>query len=183
MRIISGTKRGVRLTTIKNRLIRPTADSTKEVIFNVLNSYIENSFVLDVFAGSGSLGIEALSRGAARAIFIENSQYAQKILFNNLQLTGFIENSDIFRISAEKAFKKLSNSKLKFDLIFADPPYYSPLAQDTISAINQFEILGNGGWLIIEHSGKNELQNNHENLELKVRKKQGESVVSFYQYV
>ena len=97
MRIISGTKRGLKLTPIKRCSIRPTADSIKEIIFNVISDYITNSEILDIYAGSGSLGIEALSRGAVRAIFIENSQSVQKILVNNLKLTGFLNHSEIIR--------------------------------------------------------------------------------------
>ena len=78
MRIIAGTKRGIRLTSFKNRSVRPTTDRTKEVIFNVLRNHIEGSLVLDVFSGTGSLGIEALSRGAAKAVFIDNDRNSQK---------------------------------------------------------------------------------------------------------
>ncbi|MFQ5770922.1 MAG: 16S rRNA (guanine(966)-N(2))-methyltransferase RsmD [bacterium] len=183
MRIIAGTKKGLKLTVVKNRIIRPTADSTKELIFNVISDFIKNCVVLDIYAGSGSLGIEALSRGAVRAIFIENNPYALKILLNNLQKSGFVNSSEIFKISAQTALKKCSENNLKFDLIFADPPYKKSLAQDTITAVDRFNLLAKGGWLIVEHEDKTKFLNSTAHLTLVIQKRQGDSGVSFYQYV
>ncbi|MFQ5823518.1 MAG: 16S rRNA (guanine(966)-N(2))-methyltransferase RsmD [bacterium] len=182
MRIISGTKRGVRLITFKNLRIRPTTDRTKELIFNVINNFIKDSFVLDIYAGTGSLGIEALSRGAAKAIFIENHQKVLRILKNNIEKTEFTDRAVVLKESAENAIKKLAALALKFDVIFADPPYIKNLALETIKAVNNFNILQKRGILIVESSIKDELRDSTDRLTLKTRKRLGDTTVSFYQY-
>jgi 16S rRNA (guanine(966)-N(2))-methyltransferase RsmD len=183
MRVISGTKKGVRLSTIKHSFIRPTTDRTKELIFNVIDGLVKDSFILDIYAGSGSLGIEALSRGAAKAVFIENDKHALKVLRNNIEKTGFVDRANILSDSAEKGMKKLAGLAFKFDLIFADPPYSKSLAFETIEGIVKFNLLQKGGLFIIEHSSRDELQYSTDKIILKSRKRSGDSAVSFFQYV
>jgi len=183
MRIIAGTKRGIHLTSFKNRGIRPTTDRTKEVIFNVLRNHIEGSLVLDIFSGTGSLGIEALSRGAAKAVFIDNDKNAQKILQDNLSKSGFFEFSEIITLPAKHGLKKLSNANQKFDLIFADPPYKGSLAKETIQLIEYYDLIASEGWLTIEHSDKTNLVNISENYTLQSLRRQGDTQLSFYQNV
>ncbi len=183
MRVVAGIKKGFKLAAITKGTVRPTSDRTKQVIFNVLKDAVPNSIVLDVFAGSGSLGIEALSRGAAKAIFIESEMAAIKLLIDNLKKTGFGEQAEIFRTTAEKAAKKLSELNIQFDLILADPPYGGTVAQDAIRLIHNKKLLKNSGWLAIEHSSRTELIQTAENLILKKQKRHGDSAVSFYQYV
>lgn len=182
MRIISGTRKGVRLVSFKNRSIRPTTDRTKEVIFNVLRDQVKNSFVLDVYAGTGSLGIEALSRGAVKAIFVENNYQAQTVLSKNLTIADFIETSEIVRLPAQKAFKKFFERKLNFDLIFADPPYDETMTTETVALVQKYELLARQGWFCLEHHFKLAPPSETENLVLKLQKRQGDSVVSFYQH-
>ena len=130
MRIIAGTKRGVHLASFKSRNVRPTTDRTKEVIFNVLRNHVEGSHVLDIFSGTGSLGIEALSRGAAKAVFIDNDKNSNKILRENLNKSDFLNSSKVLTLPAKHSLKKLSTMGQKFDLIFADPPYKGNLAKE-----------------------------------------------------
>lgn len=182
MRIISGTRKGMRLAAFKTRLIRPTTDRTKEVIFNVLKDHVTGSFVLDVYAGTGSLGIEALSRGAARAVFVENNTQAQKILLKNLTIADFLDTAEIVKLPAKKAFRKFSESNLKFDLIFADPPYDETVTLETVELVQKHELLADRGWFCLEHHFKITDFKNTEKLILKLQKRQGDSVVSFYQH-
>ena len=183
MRIIAGTKKGIRLTSFKNRSVRPTTDRTKEVIFNVLRNHIEGSLVLDIFSGTGSLGIEALSRGAAKAVFIDNDRNAQKILQDNLGKSDFCEFSELINLSAKHGLKKLSNANQKFDLIFADPPYKGDLAKEAIQLIEYYDLLGSDGWLTIEHSDKTNLVKVSEKYTLQSLRRQGDTQLSFYQNV
>ena len=183
MRIIAGTKRGIHLTSFKNRSVRPTTDRTKEVIFNVLRNYVEGSLVLDIFSGTGSLGIEALSRGSAKAVFIDNDRQAQKILQDNLSKSDFLEFSEILTLPAKHGLKKISNANQKFNLIFADPPYKGSLAKKTIQLIEYYGLLASDGWLTIEHSDKTNLAKVSEKYTLQSLRGQGDTQLSFYQNV
>lgn len=183
MRVISGVKKGFKLAAGNTGKIRPTTDRTRKVIFDVIGERIHKSIVLDVFAGSGSLGIEALSRGAAKVTFIEKSRYAISVLQRNLQKTGFQSEAVIFSSPADQALKTLARSTFKFDLIFADPPYHQSLAQSTISAVEEYDLLVNQGWLVLEHSKRNESELSAARMNLAKRTKQGETMVSFYRNV
>lgn len=182
MRIISGKKGGIQLGTFKNRKIRPTTDRSRELIFNVLREQIRDSNVLDLYAGTGSLGIEALSRGAARAVFIDNNKEALQTLRNNLLKTDFEEVSEVMCIPARHGLKKLSRSQIKFDLIFADPPYAGNLARETIQLVDQYDLLAPGGWLTVEQSRWDDVSPLSGRYLLKSQKTQGETQLSFYQY-
>ncbi len=181
MRVVSGTKKGLRLTEFKNLSIRPTADSTKEVIFNVLRGFVRDSVVLDVFAGTGSLGIEALSCGAAKAIFIENDKHAQEVIFKNLTKSGFLESSEVIRGNAEKVFRRLQKSGLKFDLIFMDPPYRSKLASTALDAVTDNQLLTSQGWVVLEQDFRSSSLNPNNGLTLKLKKRQGDTDLFFFQ--
>ncbi|MFQ5707245.1 MAG: 16S rRNA (guanine(966)-N(2))-methyltransferase RsmD [bacterium] len=183
MRVIAGTKKGVRLSVVKVPWIRPTSDSVKELIFNVLGDEVESSLVLDLFAGTGSLGIEALSRGAAKAIFIEKTREAQRLIENNLRKTRLTNKAEVLKTSTEMACKKLSKQEIVFDLIFADPPYGRRLASQTLTLVAQFHLLAAQGRLVIEHSFREVLSESVEDLTLGFQKRQGESTVSFYRHV
>jgi 16S rRNA (guanine(966)-N(2))-methyltransferase RsmD len=183
MRVISGTKKGLKLSSVKFAGIRPTTDRTKEVIFNTIRSSITGSIVLDVFAGTGSLGIEALSQGARKAFFIENNKHALRSLKINIEKTGFYDRVEILSLSADRALKRLAELALKFDIIFADPPYGKNLATMTLASIAQNHLLQKDGWFVIEHSIRESLLNSINSLNLKSVKRQGDTAVSFYQYV
>lgn len=180
MRVISGVKKGTRLARVKHDTIRPTTDRLKELIFDVIGDSIKEAVVLDIFAGSGSLGIEALSRGAVKAIFIDNNTHALRVLTQNLRRTGFSSSSDIFATSAEKALRKLGKMKARFDYIFADPPYYKSLTRDTLVAVDENELLVNNGWLIIEHDASDECMDSVGRLYVTKQKRRGDSILSFY---
>lgn len=173
----------MKLASIKFAGIRPTTDRTKELIFDTLQSSIKGSIVLDIFAGTGSLGIEALSQGAKKASFIENNKSALKNLEINIEKTGFYDRVEIISLSADRAIKKLAESALKFDIIFADPPYGKSFATKTLVSIAQNHLLRKEGWFVIEHSIRENLLNSIGSLNLKSVKRQGDTTVSFYQNV
>jgi 16S rRNA (guanine966-N2)-methyltransferase len=157
--------------------IRPTSDRVKESIFNVLREEIEGKRILDLFAGAGSLGIEALSRGAESVTFVDSSSQSLNILKKNLMSLDLVTNTTILRLDGLKALNKL---KENFQIIFADPPYLKGFAQKTIDSVSRLEILEKDGILILEHHKKENFISPEEKLLLLKQKKIGDTVVSFF---
>ncbi|MDY3859168.1 MAG: 16S rRNA (guanine(966)-N(2))-methyltransferase RsmD [Candidatus Limivicinus sp.] len=144
MRVITGTARGRRLKTPENSDIRPTTDNVKESVFNIIQFDIEGRRVLDLFAGTGQLGIECLSRGAAEAVFIDDSCEAVRIVKDNLKACGF--SAPVLRQDALSYLRSCG----KFDLIFVDPPYDANLYEPVLETINSVDILSDGGIILCE---------------------------------
>ena len=144
MRVITGSARGRKLKTPENYDIRPTTDNVKESVFNIIQFDIEGRRVLDLFAGTGQLGIECLSRGASSAVFVDQSREAVKIVKDNLKtcgLSGTVVQSDAL------SFLRTCG---KFDIIFIDPPYDSDLYESVLNTVNSIDILSDGGIIICE---------------------------------
>jgi 16S rRNA (guanine(966)-N(2))-methyltransferase RsmD len=182
MRVISGIKKGIRLTPLKNPAVRPTTDRTKEVIFNVLGGWLEDKVVLDIFAGTGSLGIEALSRGAAKAIFIEQNRFARRTIVENLTKTDFLDRAEILQLDAGKALRLLAKRAQKYDTIFLDPPYGKGVETAAIALVAQHDLMNRDGRLVIEHSAKTDL-GEHIGIYRRISiKKIGDTEVSFFSY-
>ena len=144
MRVISGSVRGRRLKTPENYDIRPTTDNVKESLFNIIQFDIEGRRVLDLFAGTGQLGIECLSRGAESVVFIDQSREAVKIIKENLRACGL--NAPVLQQEALSYLRACGS----FDLIFVDPPYDSGLYEPVLNAINSVDILSDGGIIVCE---------------------------------
>ena len=147
MRVITGSARGRRLKELEGMETRPTTDRVKEGIFNVIQFDIEGRRVLDLFAGTGQLGIEALSRGAASAVFVEQRRDAATLTKDNLKITDLTDRG---RVVNGEALAFLSSSREKFDLIFLDPPYAANLWESALEAIYRFDILSNHGIIVCE---------------------------------
>ena len=146
MRVISGTARGRKLKEPKRLDIRPTSDIVKESVFNIIQFDIQGRRVLDLFAGTGQLGIEALSRGAGSAAFVDSQPEAVKLIRANLQLCGFSDSASVYLRDALSYLR----SGEKFDLIFLDPPYDTPLADLALGKIIEFDKLNPNGIIICE---------------------------------
>ena len=144
MRVITGTARGRRLKTPEGMDIRPTTDNVKESIFNIIQFDIEGRRVLDLFAGTGQLGIECLSRGAKEAVFVDSSREAIKIVKDNLKTCGF--SAAVLQMDALGYLRSCG----KFDLIIIDPPYDSNVYEAVLETINSVDILSDGGIIICE---------------------------------
>lgn len=144
MRVITGAARGRRLKTPENYDIRPTTDNVKEAVFNIIQFDIEGRRVLDLFAGTGQLGIECLSRGAESAVFIDKDRAAAQIIRDNLKTCGLKAT-----VLQEDAVSFLRHCG-QFDLIFVDPPYDSELYDSVLKSINLVDILSDGGIIICE---------------------------------
>ncbi len=144
MRVITGTARGRKLREPKNMEIRPTSDVVKEALFNIIQFDVEGRRVLDLFAGTGQLGIEALSRGAAEAVFVDESAEAVRIIKENLEHCKIKAT-----VRRENALSFLQSGE-KFDIILLDPPYESGLIDKALAKIIQFDILSDGGIIVCE---------------------------------
>jgi 16S rRNA (guanine966-N2)-methyltransferase len=147
MRVITGTARGRRLKELEGMETRPTTDRVKEGLFSALQFEIEGRRVLDLFAGTGQLGIECLSRGAALAVFVDRRADAVKLIRENLKLT---ELEDRARVVPGDSMEYLSAVREKFDLIFLDPPYEAGLMEPALAHIAKFDILSPYGIIIAE---------------------------------
>ena len=151
MRVITGKARGRKLATPTNNDIRPTTDNVKESIFNIIQFDIEGRRVLDLFAGTGQLGIECLSRGAESVVFIDQSRESVKLVKDNLKTCGL--EGTVMQMDAVSFL----NGCGKFDLIFIDPPYDSPLYEKVLETVNSVDILSDGGIIICEASRDRQL--------------------------
>lgn len=179
MRIISGTSRGRRLLTPWRQSIRPTSDRVKESIFNILGKEVEWKVVLDLFAGTGNLGIEALSRGANRVVFVEKGRQALRLIQKNLLQCRMEGRSEILPKDVHRAIGILRQRQESFDLILMDPPYGKGLIQKTLMKLNSERIYHEDSILIIEHDRREPLPDVIGGWELIRQRKIGDTVISF----
>ena len=154
MRVISGTARGRRLKELPGMDTRPTTDKVKESLFNIIQFDIEGRRVLDLFGGTGQLGIEALSRGAARCTFVDMNRQAAAIIRENVAAVGFVDRATVQQGDAT-AF--LAGCREKYDLIFLDPPYQTQLLENCIQAVAKFDILSEHGIMVCESALEKQL--------------------------
>lgn len=154
MRVITGTARGRRLGELKGQDTRPTAEKVKEAMFSAIQFEIEDRRVLDLFAGTGQLGIEALSRGASSAVFVDNRADAAKLVRENVALCGFAEKAQVV---CGDAMSYLSSLRTRFDLIFLDPPYAADFLERALAHIARFDILSPNGIIVAESPAEKSL--------------------------
>ncbi len=154
MRVITGKARGVVLKTPDGLATRPTSDRVKEALFSVINFDIPGKTVLDLFGGTGQLGIEALSRGADRAVFVDAGEPACKLIRENLKRTK-LENQA--RVVRSDYLTFLRNCKEKFGIIFLDPPYAEVFLENALNCITEIDILQSGGIIVAERPLEKEL--------------------------
>lgn len=149
MRVISGSARSLRLKTIEGNGTRPTTDRIKETLFNMINDRLYDCRFLDLFSGSGAIGIEALSRGAREAVFVENNKKAVSCIKENLKFTRLIDRAQIIERNAESAVAGLSG---RFDVIFMDPPYDNEYEKKMLELISKSDIADRDTLIIVEAS-------------------------------
>ena len=150
MRIISGSARGTKLFTLEGNNTRPTLDRVKEPLFNIINFKLKDAIILDLFAGSGALGLEAISRGSRKAIFCEKSRNAASIIRKNIEKTHFENKSELFIEDFEKVLNRLENDNVKIDIIFLDPPYNTDYIYKSLLLILNKNIIADDGIIIVE---------------------------------
>ena len=156
MRVISGTARGKRLKSPADRKVRPTLDRVKENIFNMIGPSIRDSVAADLFAGSGALGIEALSRGARICYFSDMDEKSVAFVKDNLRETKLQERAEVYRMDARQVIEKLFQDQVKLDYLFIDPPYLKGIVQKILKQLGKYNIMQVEGIVIIE-TDKNEI--------------------------
>ncbi|HEY6874075.1 MAG TPA: 16S rRNA (guanine(966)-N(2))-methyltransferase RsmD [Geobacteraceae bacterium] len=183
MRVISGSARGRKLLTPKNDRIRPTADRVKESLFNILAVQTGNLAglkVLDVFAGTGNLGIEALSRGAAEAVFIDENREAASLVKKNLELTGLDGKGRVLQKEALAALKMLGTGTTPFGLVFLDPPYRKGLAGQVMEFLAGSALIDENTVVVAETAAREDLPEAFGRLRQFDRRVYGDTAIAFY---
>jgi len=179
MRIITGIYKGRRLKTLEGLSVRPTSDRLRETIFNILTPRIEGARFADVCAGSGAIGIEALSRGARHVTFVESSLKAARIISENLRNCGIREDYRVINRDAIRALKNLASEKAQFDVIYFDPPYNSDLYTPVMWLIAKHDLLAEDGVVIVEHRRQTLLLPNYDRLRPYRQVTHGDSILTF----
>lgn len=175
MRIISGIARGTKLETLEGKDTRPTLDRVKEALFSKINFELQDSVVLDLFAGSGALALESISRGAKEAVLCDSSREAIKIIKQNIEKTKTNEKTLILNLDYKKALEDLKNKDIKFDIVFLDPPYQTDFAEEAVKIIIENKLLNEDAIIILETDNKEKVIKNldTELIEIKDIKKYG----------
>ncbi len=179
MRITGGARRGTRLATFGHRLIRPTTDRVREAIFNVLGQRLDGKKVLDLFAGTGAMAIEALSRGAEEATLVDRSTRAIDVIRRNLKICGYTDRARVVKKDTIAAIKELSERGETFDIIFIDAPYGEPeLTARTVKTIAETSVLATEGVIVCESSKRHEVEA-PEGVRILKEKRYGDTMVYF----
>lgn len=179
-RVIAGAAGGRRIRALPGRETRPTADRVKEALFNILGERVDGSRVLDLFAGTGNLGIEALSRGAVRAVFVDRDARSARLIRENLAGLGFAGRGEVLAHDAQSALARLSAAGEAFDLIFLDPPYGQGLLPPLLAALAATGVLAPGGVVVAEHSRRDTLPEAAGPLIMSDRRRYGDTMLSFF---
>ncbi|MFC7372053.1 16S rRNA (guanine(966)-N(2))-methyltransferase RsmD [Fictibacillus iocasae] len=183
MRVISGSCKGRPLKAVPGTTTRPTTDKIKESIFNIIGPYFNGGLALDLYGGSGGLGIEALSRGIEKAVFVDREQKAIETIKLNLESCGYSAQSEVYRNDAQRALKALYKREAVFDLIFLDPPYAKQMLKKDLLKVDEYSMLAEDGIIIAEHDPQVTLPEETERLiRFKYDKYGTATAVSFYKY-
>lgn len=180
MRIIAGSARGRRLKAPKGRALRPTAARVKEALFDILQHELSGAKVLDLFAGTGNLTVEALSRGAVEAILVDASAQSARTIRENLRRLDLTDCAKVLITPVSRAMRLLGGRRETFDIIFLDPPYDQGLVEKTIRMIARNGLLRNSGSLVAEHSVREAVSTRYDGLELSDQRRYGDTLLSFF---
>ena len=189
MRVIAGQAKGTKLVSIKSSQVRPTLDQVRETLFNILGHDLSGEYFLDWFGGSGAVGIEALSRGAKKVVWVENNRQSQDLIYANLKKCRF-ENNDkgglsyfaweLLKMGALQALPILEKKSLKFDVIYIDPPFADNLYEKCLIGLSSSQLLKKDSLIVVEHHNKNILQNIYGRLFRSDERQSGDTSLSFY---
>lgn len=182
MRIITGRVRGLQLTVPKNMDVRPTADRVKESIFNIIGSAIIDTEVLDLFAGTGNLGLECWSRRAKHITFIDESKESLRLVNSNINKCKANADCEVIKGNAVAVAERLFYQKKRFDFVFCDPPYNKGWIEKIVELLERCPFIKEGGYLIVERSAHNPLPELPEGYENFRSQHYGETIVDFILY-
>ena len=180
MRIIAGEAKNRIIKTRKGFDTRPTLESVKESLFSIIAPYIEGSVFLDLFSGSGSISLEAISRGAKRAVMIEKDGEALKYIIENIDNLGFSDRCRAYKNDVIRAIEILGRKNEKFDIIFMDPPYQDNVTKKVLKAIDKANILAEDGLIICEHHLLEDLEDNIASFRKIDERKYNKKILTFY---
>ena len=188
MRVIAGQARGTKLTEFQGSQVRPTLDQVRETLFDILGHNLSGEYFLDWFAGSGAIGIEALSRGAEKVVWVENNRQSQNLIYANLKKCRFWDGENesscirwkLLKMDALQALPVLEKSSLTFDIIYIDPPFVNNLYKEHLIAISRSQLLKTSSLVVVEHNKKNNLENLYGKLSLADQRQAGDTSLSFY---
>jgi 16S rRNA (guanine966-N2)-methyltransferase len=180
MRVIGGNARGRRLKAPKGRMLRPTSARVKEALFNILPRDLSGMRALDLFAGTGNIAIEALSRGLMQAILVDASAESARAIRVNLHALGLAHQARLWNMPVEQALRRLERLGEAFDLVFIDPPYGRNLVERTLKMIARTSILRPAGIIVAEHSARDLVMRDYGRLELRDQRRYGDTMLSFF---
>ena len=180
LRIISGSLKGRSLKTLNGNNTRPTADRVKESLFNIIHSRLPGSTVLDLFAGTGNLGLEAISRGSNIAVFVEKDRKALAVLRDNCKALGCTENTVVMPMDVLRAIKCLQDKGFVFDIVFMDPPYDRDFELPVIMALSESRIVRGDGIIIVEHMTTDDQPDTAGDFTRFDTRRYGNTSISFY---
>lgn len=166
MRVISGSLRGRRIKPVPGKNTRPTLDKVKESVFNILGQFFDGGRCLDLFSGSGNLGIEAISRGVNTCVFVERSFPAYKVIKENINNLNLENNSEVYNMDAFKALDYLQKKGDKFDYVFLDPPYNKQLINKALEQLVNNNLLNNNAKVVVECLKEDEILTSFQDLEM-----------------
>ncbi|MBM7564565.1 16S rRNA (guanine(966)-N(2))-methyltransferase RsmD [Paenibacillus sacheonensis] len=183
MRVIAGTAKGRSLKAVPGKNTRPTTDKVKEAIFSMIGPYFEGGLVLDLFAGTGGLGIEALSRGMDKAVFIDLEGASIEVIKQNVQAAGMAGAAEIYRTEAVRAVKALAKRDLKFALVFLDPPYRMTDMDELMAELLERGLLEEDATIVVEHDAYHRYPQAFAQYRQIKRSEYGDTAVTVYRFV
>ncbi len=181
MRIVGGKHRGLHLASPKGRRVRPTAQRVREAIFSILGSDLSEYSVLDLFAGSGAMALEALSRGASFVVMVDQHPAALRLIGRNLATCGNPQNAKVYRLDLRRGLKGLIRHGYRFDVVFLDPPYGRGLNPRCLEQLGKGELLNPSARVVSEHAIEDKLTAAYGCLQRQTVRRYGSTAVSFYQ--
>ena len=179
MKVISGKLKGRKIIGYDIEGTRPTMDRVKESLFGSIQDYIDGSVVLDLFAGSGNLGIEAISNGSLKCYFVDNNKKCIQVIKDNIKQFHIEDNSVVIQSDYRQVLKYFKDNSIKFDIIFIDPPYKYQIMNEMLEIVRSYNLLNNNGIIVLEYS-IDKLSDNIQGYQLLKYKKYGDKYVSIY---
>jgi len=180
VRIVAGTHRGRPLVGPKGRGLRPTADRIRESVFNLLGQFFEGGEVLDLYAGTGALAFEALSRGMSRAVLVDSGAESARLVAENARALGMDGRVELLRLPVARAVQRLAAEGRRFALVFADPPYADEVVTEVAQGVGEGGLLADGGTLVVEHGRREVAPDRVGGLQRMDSRRFGDTVVSLY---
>jgi 16S rRNA (guanine966-N2)-methyltransferase len=180
MRIITGIAKGRKILAPEGMDTRPTSDRVKESVFNIISKKVYGARVLDLFSGTGNLGLESLSRGADWCTFIEKNKNTHKILIENINNLGFKDKSQVYNNDAFEVIEMIGKNTTKYDIIFLDPPYSKGLIEKAILKIDEINLINSDGIIMSEYDENDVIPEAINNFKIYRTEKYGRTKISFW---